>query len=169
VLGGYEPTDDPWRQIFQESVSRDNLWITAAEHKALARGEVPEPLRQRIARFHLVDNTRGEPPMWREDEIRSIELRLRDGRLKGSVHLETDRGDRGYEAELLGSVEVEGGRVERMELVALGEFWGAGPFTGKGPEGRFPLAVTFELADGTDVADRIPPQGARGWLEGYLR
>ena len=169
VLGGYEPTDDPWRQIFQESVSRDNLWITAAEHEALARGEVPEPLRRRIARFHLVDNTRGEPPMWKEGEIRSLELRLRDGRLEGSVHLETDRGDRGYEAELLGVVEVEGGRVMRLELVALGEFWGAGPFTGGAPEGRFPLAVTFELADGTDVADRITPHGSRGWLGGYLR
>ncbi|QDV36307.1 hypothetical protein [Tautonia plasticadhaerens] len=169
VLGGYGPTDDPWRRIFQESVSRDNLWVTAAEHEALARGEVPEPLRRRIARFHLIDNTRGEPPMWEEGEIRSIELRLRDGRLEGSVHLETNRGDRGYEAELLGVVEVEGGWVVRLELVALGEFWGAGPFTGGAPEGRFPLAVTFEIADGTDVADRIPPQGSRGWLDGYLR
>jgi hypothetical protein len=169
VLGGYEPTDDPWRRIFQESVSRDNLWITAAEHGALARGEVPESLRRRIARFHLVDNTRGEPPMWEGGEIRSLEMRLRDGRLTGTVCLETDRGDRGYEAELRGVVEVKGGRVVRLELVALGEFWGAGPFTGVAPEGRFPLAVTFELADGTDLADRIPPQGSRGWLEGYLR
>ena len=34
--------------------------------------------------------------------------------------------------------------------------------------GRFPLAVSMTLADGRDVADQILPQGARGWLEGYL-
>jgi hypothetical protein len=25
------------------------------------------------------------------------------------------------------------------------------------------------LADGTDAADQIPPQGSRGWVQGYIR
>lgn len=169
VLGGYEPTTDRWRTIFQESVSRDNLWITADEHEALVRGDVPVSLQRRLARFHLVDNTRGEPPMWSEDEIRSLRIHLDDGRLTGRVHLETDRGDRGYEAELLGHLETKDGRVVRLDLVALGKFWGEGPFTRGAPKGKFPLAISFSLADGADVADQIPPQGARGWLPGYLR
>jgi len=169
VLGGYEPTTNRWRTIFQESLSRDNLWITADEHEALVRGDVPLSLQRRIARFHLVDNTRGEPPMWSEDEIRSLQLRLDEGRLSGSVHLETDRGDRGYEAELLGHVKTANGRVVRLDVVALGEFWGEGRFTRGAPEGRFPLAISFTLADGTDTADEIPPQGSRGWAESYLR
>ena len=40
--------------------------------------------------------------------------------------------------------------------------------TRNAPKGRFPFAVAFTLADGSDVADKIPPQGSRGWLEGYL-
>ena len=61
------------------------------------------------------------------------------------------------------------GKVIRLDVVALGQFWGQGPYTGGAPKGKFPLAISFTLADGKDVADRIPPQGSRGWLRGYLR
>ncbi|MBW3600499.1 MAG: hypothetical protein KY475_24945 [Planctomycetes bacterium] len=169
VLDGYEPTADPWKAIFQAALSRDNLWITQSEHEALVRCELPQSLLRRIARFHLVDNTRGEPTMWSDKEIRLLDLKLHDGRISGRVHMETTRGDRGYEAELLGFVETEDGRVTRLDLVAKGDFWGEGPFTGGAPEGRFPLGVSFTLADGSEAADRIPPQGSRGWLPGYLR
>jgi hypothetical protein len=169
VLDGYEPTTDPWKAIFQAALSRDNLWLGKSEHEALVRGELPASVQKRIARFHLIDNTRGEPPMWREDEIRKLEMQLRDGQLTGRVHLETARGDRGYEADLYGVVETKDGRVTRFDLVAKGDFWGQGPFTGGAPKGRFPLAVSFALADGSEAADQIPPQGARGWVPGYLQ
>lgn len=169
VLDGYGPPVDEWERIFHESVSRDNLWITGDEHRALVRGEVPRSLQQRIARFHLVDNTRGEPPMWEGKDLRSVSMSLDDGQLTGAVRLATGDGRRGYEADLLGVVEVEDDRVVRFDVVALGDAWGEGTYTGGAPEGRFPLAVSFTLADGTDVADAIVPQGSRGWLPGYLR
>lgn len=169
VLDGYEPTDNHWRQIFQTATSRDNLWISQSEHQALVRGEVPASLQRRIARFHLVDNTRGEPPMWQDAEIREVDMKLHAGQLTGKVHLETRKGDRGYEAELLGTVKTQDGKVVSFDVVALGKFWGEGPFTGRAPKGKFPLAVSFELADGTDVADMIPPQGSRGWVPGYIQ
>ncbi len=168
VLGGYEPASDKWRHIFQTSLSRDNLWISKQEHEALVGGTVPASLCERIARFHLVDNTRGEPPMWKHDEIRQLDVRLQHGRLSGSVHLETKDGTRGYKAELLGTMETKNSRITRFDVVALGQFWGEGSYTRGAPEGEFPLAVGFALADGTDVADRIPPQASRGWLQGYL-
>lgn len=169
VLGGYEPTTDRWRQIFQSATSRDNLWISGSEHLALARGEIPTSLQRRIARFHLVDNTRGEPPMWKDREVRHLEMALKDGELTGKVSLATDGRDRGYEADLRGTVAVENGKVVRLDLVARGEFWGEGPFTRGAPKGRFPLAIAFTLADGQDAADRIPPQASRGWVQGYIR
>ena len=169
ILGGYEPTTDKWRRIFQTALSRDNLWITAEEHRALSRGEIPAKLQKRIARFHLVDNTRGEPPMWREKEIQRLEMKLVKGRLTGRVQLKTARGDRGYDADLLGFVESKNGKVTRLDIVVRGKFWGEGRYTRRAPKGRFPLAVSFSLADGKDVADRIPPQGSRGWVPGYLR
>ncbi len=169
VLGGYEETDDAWRKIFQSALSRDNLWISKSEHEALARGEVPASLQQRIARFHLIDNTRGEPPMWEEKEVRQLEMKLSEGRLTGSVHLETANGQRGYRAALVGFVETKNNQVVRFDLVAHGRFWGEGTYTRGAPKGKFPLAVSFTLADGTDVADAIPPQASRGWVAGYIR
>lgn len=169
VLGGYKPTANRWRRIFQTSLSRDNLWISRSEHQALVRGEIPASLQKRIARYHLVDNTRGEPPMWREKEIRKIEMRLTNGRLTGRVRLATSDGSRGYDAELKGFITAKAGKVVRFDVVALGKFRGEGRYTRGAPKGKFPLAVSFSLADGSDVADKIPPQGSRGWLRGYLR
>jgi len=169
VLGGYEPTTDRWQGIFQSALSRDNLWISAAEHQSLVQGQIPVSVQKRIARFHLVDNTRGEPPMWREKEIRQLQMTVRGNRIEGHVLLRTDGGERGYQAELFGELEVKAGKVVRLDLLARGDFWGDGPYTRNAPKGKFPLAVSFTLADGTDVADRIPPQGSRGWLPGYLR
>lgn len=169
VLDGYEPTTDRWRRIFQSAISRDNLWISKAEHESLVRGEVPASLQRRLVRFHLVDNTRGEPPMWRDNEIRSLEMKLVDGQVTGSVHVETGPGNRGYQAEIRGHIETKDGKVTRMDLVAHGDFWGEGTYTRGAPKGKFPLAVAFTLADGTDVADAIPPQGSRGWVQGYIR
>ena len=169
ILDGYEPTTDRWKHIFQNAVSRDNLWISKAEHQSLVQGEVPTSLQERIARFHLVDNTRGEPPMWKPQEIRKLDANLRDGKLIGSADLRTSRGDRGYQANLLGFVETKEDKVVRLDLLALGEFWGEGTYTKGAPQGKFPLAVSFTLADGSDTADGIPPQGSRGWLQGYLR
>ncbi len=169
VLDGYEPSTDRWRRIFQTALSRDNLWISKSEHQALVGGEIPQSLQKRIARFHLVDNTRGEPPMWRENEIHKLNLKLKQGRLSGIVHLKTQNGKRGYEAQVFGFVEIKNEKVVRFDLVAHGDFWGEGRYTGGAPKGRFPLAIAFTLADGTDVADQIPPQASRGWVRGYIR
>lgn len=169
VLGGYEKTTDEWRKMFQEGMGRDNLWIRKDEHESLARGEVPESLITRLARFHLVDNTRGEPPMWEADEIIEKTIVLKDGKLSGSLHLRTASGEREFKADLLGYLQVTEGKVSRFDLVAKGLFRGDGPYTHGAPEGEFPLAIAFRLADGSDLADGIPPQGSRGWLDGYLK
>ena len=169
VLGGYEPTTDPFQSIFQTAISRDNLWISASEHAALTKGQVTAALQQRIVRFHLVDNTRGEPPMWRENEVKQVTMQIDNGKLSGTVHLETQDGKRGYRAELLGRVKSTGGKIVRFDVVALGDFWGEGTYTRRAPKGKFPLGITFRIADGTDVADRIQPQASRGWVDGYIR
>ena len=169
VLGGYEEPENEYRRIFQTSLGRDNLWISANEHTALAKGQLPQSLLKRLARFHMVDNTRGEPPMWRENEIKKLEGKIEKGQLRATVQLKTAKGDRGYEAELFGRVETKGGKVTRLDVVAKGQFWGEGTYTRNAPKGRFPLAIAFTLADGKDAADTIPPQGSRGWLPSYIR
>lgn len=168
VIDGYEQTNDKWREIFQQSISRDNLWITKSEHQSLVQGTFPESLTRRIARFHLVDNTRGEPPMWRPNEIQKSNITLTQSSLSGSAKLSTESGDRTFDVQLSGTVETEGKKVTRFQVVAQGHFKGEGRYTRGAPKGEFPLAIFFSLADGTDIADSIPPQGSRGWVQGYL-
>ncbi len=168
VLSGYEETDDAMQKIFQVALSRDNLWVSRSEHSAIAAGRFPKSLAQRIARFHLVDNTRGEPPMWRENEVVNTNFELDGTIVRGHAELSTASGDRSYSVDLLGELQTENGKVVQWDMVASGSFYGEGRYTRGAPLGKFPLAISFTLADGSDIADTIPPQGSRGWLRGYL-
>jgi hypothetical protein len=169
VLGGYARADDEMLQIRQESLGRDHLWVRKDEADELCKDSLPETLKMRIARFHLVDNTRGEPPFWSEAEVKRLEVTLRKGTLSGAVHLETKSGDRGFSGRVFGFVEAKDGKVTRFDVVATGEFWGEGTYTTGAPKGKFPFAVAFALSDGKGNERWIPPGGARGNLKAYLR
>ncbi len=169
ILGGYSSPKDKWEKIFHSAIARDNLWITKSEHGELVNGNFPRVLAERIARFHLIDNTRGEPPMWTKEEVREIDVKLADGKISGHVTLKTATGSRGFDAEIQGIVKTTDGKVTQFDCVAKGKYWGQGQYTQGAPEGKFPLAVSFRLADGKDTADDIPPQGSRFWTDGYLR
>lgn len=169
ILSGYDPPESQFQQIFQTALSRDNLWITQSEHAALVAGRVPQKLIERLARFHLVDNTRGEPPMWALDEIQSARLNIKGTMLQGRFRLATADGRRSYEASLRGELAVEQGRVVKFNAVVLGTFSGEGRYTRNAPKEPFPLAISLTLADGSDIADSVPPQGGRGWIDGYLK
>lgn len=169
ILGGYDKPETHFERIFQTSLSRDNLWITAAEHQQLIAGKVLDSLATRIARYHLVDNTRGEPTMWRATEIKDSKFSIINGRLTGHVELSSASENRSYTCDLLGFIEHNGSTVTRFDVVALGQFSGEGRYTRNAPKKPFPLGISFTLADGTDIADGIPPQGSRGWLDGYLK
>lgn len=165
VLGSHEAKAGG---VPRDALGNDHLWVRKDEAAELAKGVVPRSLQIRIARFHLVDNTRGEPPFWKEDEIRRLEMTLDKGKLTGSVHLETKAGDRGFDARFFGIVAADDGKVARFDLVAKGEFWGEGTFSRGAPKGRFPFAVAFRLTE--EESERvIPPGGARGNVKGYLR
>jgi hypothetical protein len=172
--------------------AQDHLWLTKDEVASLAPPEakagesypLPEPIARRMARFHLVDNTRGEPTMWTRDDIRSQKMTLTvveasrkqtKLRLKGTVLLSTDadleKAGRGYDVALLGHVELsrEGDfpKLTRFDVVALGDHWGEGRFTRRARPGRQPFGVSFDLATGNSPADHVPPQAARNFNE-YL-
>ncbi|MFN3652851.1 MAG: hypothetical protein ACK47B_25010 [Armatimonadota bacterium] len=159
------------------ATGRDHVWITKEEARALlpARWEkgaaVPlsKAVTERLLRFHLVDNVRGEPPMWGRDEIRQADLQLvvedpAAGRLRlaGTAVLRTADSSRGYEARLQGYVEYDraADQFRRFDLLSWGRAWGEGPYTRRAPEGKFPLLVALSLA-GDAPADRVPPQASR--------
>lgn len=168
-----------------DEASRDHLWLTEAEWRSLLPPKgakagdtfpLPPAIGRRIARFHLIDNTRGEPPMWQAGDVRKAGLKLAversDGekvvlRLEGSVLLATNAdpsaAGRGYDATLLGYVgyNPKADRIDRFDVVALGDHWGEGTFTRGARPGRTPLGVAFKQASGDEPGDTVPPQAAR--------
>ncbi len=165
--------------------SHDHLWLLPEDINALVpagpkvgdRVNVPERLAVRIGRFHLVDNTRGEPPAWSRGQMRegklhavvdSVKGDLVTLKLDGAYLLTTQAGpqsDRGFEARFLGCIAVNTATrsLERFDAVAVGDHWGQGPFTRGARPGRTPLGVAFALSRGDAAADRVPPQAAREW------
>src|SRR5262249_7858538 len=67
-----------------DKAARDHMWLTEAEWRSLVPAEVakgdkfplPPAVAERLVRFHLIDNTRGEPPMWTREEVRKNDLTL---------------------------------------------------------------------------------------------
>jgi hypothetical protein len=173
-----------------DKAARDHLWLTAADLKALVPADarvgdkfpLPPAIAERIARFHLIDNTRGEPPMWKKQEIRRNDLTLTvteatdkrvQLRLEGTTLVasdaDVDKAVRGFDARLLGSLGYDRSRqaLDRFDVVAVGDCWGEGTFTRNARKGRMPLGVAFELAGGDAAAALVPPQAARD-LDIYL-
>ncbi len=164
--------------------SVDHLWIRHNEWSELVaaagrdgKAAFPPALISRILRFHLVDNTRGEPPMWGPSEIRSSRLELiRTGpnefRLEGEALLSTDpdpiAAQRGFDAKLSGEIAGDEKGLTRFDLLALGEHWGEGPFTRGARPGRQPFAVAFTLGQPGAVGHEVPPQGIR-FEDGYYQ
>ena len=168
----WPPGDGSIRDIFRSSIGRDHLWILEDEVAELGRGVFPERLARRIARFHLIDNTRGEPPMWRPGELRAVRMELNGAELNGSAAVAVDGAipgaqQRGYQASLRGVVTADGDRLTRFDVVARGLYWGHGPYTGGAPAGLFELTVALTLAAVDDEATGVPPQASRD-LRGYL-
>jgi hypothetical protein len=173
-----------------DQAAHDHLWLTREDWRVLvparakvgARRAMPAHLVRRIVQFHLIDNTRGEPPMWEREQVRSSKLtltveeagkntvRLRmDGLALLATDAKTSKAARGFDVRLLGYVEYDARakKITRFDLVALGDHWGQGRYTGGARPGRQPLGIAFELARGKSAADQVPPQAARD-IGGYL-
>ena len=172
-----------------DKAARDHLWITADELKQLApakavvgsRYPVPEKVAKRICRFHLLDNTRGEPAAWSREQVRarrftlkvvSVDTEAIGLRLEGEAVMMTDadpaKAERGFEVRLRGELRYLPVKktFDRFDVVAVGSHWGDVSHTQKARPGKSLLGISLELA-GPRPADKIPPQGARN-LDSYF-
>lgn len=170
-----------------DRASRDFLWLTKSEVASLAPGEkkagetyaVPKGIAMRIARFHLIDNTRGEPDAWKKTEVQSIDLTLTAtsatamqvelrlaGKFRLSDHTVESLSKRGYEGTIEGRLTYDRskGTFTTFEAAAIGDHWGCSTFTKVGMRpGKQPLGVAFGFVNGEKPSDRVPPQAAREW------
>lgn len=145
----------------------DRVWVLKEEIDALAQGRMPDSLLERIARFHLGDNTRCILMKWAPDAIRQARARLKPAaagyELEGGVVLE--QGPRGYEAGLQGRVEVRDGALRVFDVVAHGRAWGRHNGVPFAPLGKFTLTIGFRVAP-AGAFDALP---VLNWDEDYLR
>jgi hypothetical protein len=158
----------------------DHLWVWPEELAGLVppragvghRWNGPKTLARRIARFHLVDNVRGEPPHYRADEVRDAILTCTLTREEGEratvalsgYFLLDASGDAKYPRGFRGGLRGEAvwnraeKRWERVDLYAEGDTFGQGRWNPGAPLGAFRLGVAFEVVpDG--FAEDVPPQG----------
>ena len=171
------------KSIGGEKAARDHVWITKDEVKALApakaevgfRYAMAAPVADRLARWHLIDNTRGEPQLWKPEDVRAKRISLVvtaatadaiDIKLEGEVLIATDadtsKAERGYEVRLLGSLRYlpAKGTFDRFDIIAVGTHWGEHFDTAPARPGKSLLGQSFELA-GDKPGDRVAPQGIR--------
>ncbi len=156
----------------------DHLWIKPEEYAALLPTDerpvaLPAEMVFRIARWHLTDNTRGEPPFWDLPDVREAAITLAkqpDGtvRMSGTFHMETPDGTRGFRGRLVGTLQGTRSALTKWEAVVLGDHWGAGPYTPGARPGKSPLGFAFSLVAKPTPADLLPPQAAH-WSDGYWR
>ncbi|MBI3725434.1 hypothetical protein HY251_16010 [bacterium] len=183
-----------------KGVGRDHLWVLEEEVAAIAKGlstgeacDLPKTLVARIARWHLLDDVRGEPDRWRAGEVRRAELRAtrvtsKEGlaaRVSGAFSMlaaagkksEDGRalGERGYEGTIEGELAVSPSpaRLATFRLLARGKAWGESTYTPSPPAGKFPLSVAFVLLSSGKKGEKAPPfvvspQGLDDGRETYL-
>jgi hypothetical protein len=189
-------TSESWEpgtcgQPYGDQPARDHLWILADELAAMNPKEVsegmeidvPSMLVTRLARFHLLDNTRGEPPSWNAEEVKRARIKLRatnvdpktiHWRVTGEALMQTvgtaNKNERGFEARIGGTLTInrQSGRIDAMTVVAVGDHWGEATFTRGARTGKAPLGVLIETPKDERVAAEVPPQFARD-LPIYLR
>lgn len=170
--------------------ARDHMWLTREEWQGLIPSDarvgqtfaMPDVLTRRLLRFHLADNTRGEPNYWNSSEVRKAELTWKvrsvsEGKIEleltGKALLSTDanpkEAKRGYDVSLNGQLSYDRAKkaITKFDLLAVGDHWGEGNFTRGARPGRTPLGIVFELVEGKDPAERIPPQAGRD-IHGYF-
>ena len=179
--------------------NQDNAWFTRDEARrflperpaAGMRHEVPTPLVQRLARFHLVDNVRGQTTAFGEREVERAALHTEVVSVEGSgvdLRLEGEtraaaRGTwsirgfqdmdaptpqaRGVVTRISGSAkfDLELGRFLEFDAAATGERWGGTQYNCRGDDlAPAPIGFALTLA-GRSPADRVAPAFFRlyGW------
>jgi hypothetical protein len=164
--------------VLNHSVGRDHLWVYRSDIEGIlgktGRFEMPKALVARLVRFHLVDNVRGEPEFWTPSQVRAADFHMQpkgSGRyaFTGSFAMKTEDGARGLEGKMEGEMSVDPHTklVTRFRAFADTTAWGAGPWTPRPPEGRFP--IRFAWLDTDDEYSQVTPPQAASYGDGEYR
>lgn len=164
----------PGADALNRRAQRDHLWILADEGREIltaSGGEagfaLPRSLVARMVRFHLVDNVRGEPDMWRPEEVRRADFTARRTHdtpptrtiaFSGVFALRSPR--QSHEGKIVGEFDIDRhtAKIVRFRAYSQGQAWGSGTWTGGAPEGTFPLVIAM-IETNDAVSRAVSPQG----------
>ena len=191
------PRDPPQQGRWAGAWNQDFAWFSKDEAAEFLPGEiepgrtheVPRALVERLARFHFLDNVRGQTPPFPAPAIEHATLASRVTAVKGdvvSLGLEgrtkaVQKGvwpvrvfddmnqpsahERGLEMKLLGSARFDRkqGRFIGFEVVAVGTRWGGTQYNYRGNDlAPAPFGAVLSLA-GASRAERVAPEHFRGY------
>jgi hypothetical protein len=179
--------------------NQDFAWFLRDEARSLlpespepgGKQSVPRRLVERIARFHLVDNVRGQTEPFPHGSVERAEMTvdvtavegdLVSIRIAGATRARQEmrtgvagdrdmndpkRRERGFEAKLLGraTFDLKAAKFTSFEMVAVGTRWGGTLYNGRGGDlDPAPIGVVFTLA-ADEPAERVAPAffGGYGW------
>lgn len=153
--GNRTTAGDKYAALFQNSVGVDRLWITPSEHQRLAAGEWPESLTRRFAA--MLSYLSG---------VKREKLRAHIRLAKGGLVSGSWTGADSRSARIRGKLEVIGGRITKMQVLAQGAVQqvldcGFSANLQTIPKNRFPqAALLMELADISQPMHRVTPYRA---------
>ncbi|MFM9873522.1 MAG: hypothetical protein ACKVQS_08685 [Fimbriimonadaceae bacterium] len=164
------------------SIGRDHYWIFPEDIGEINNSKgnhfaMPTKMARRMARFHLVDNVRGEPNRWRYDNIRVLDIEMTrvspmEYNFEGLYKLTNLEGHGGTEKGIAGRIRgfltlnKARSQATQFEAYAEGYAWGDHENTSGAPPGKFPLKIAFRSVD-DEIARSVPPQQSYFWDE-YL-
>ena len=191
------PRDPPQQRRWADAWNQDFAWFTKDEARQFLPREI-EPGRtrkvlrtlvKRLARFHFIDNVRGQTPPFPARAIEDVTLTGRVTAVNGdvvSLRLEgrtkaVQKGDwsirgfddmnrpsgqeRGLEMKLLGSARFDRkqGRFVGFEVVAVGTRWGGTQYNCRGDDlAPAPFGAVLSLV-GASRAERVAPEHFRDY------
>ncbi len=168
-------------------IGRDHFWILRDELQQITSSiqdngrpfALPSPLVARMVRFHLIDNVRGEPDMWKPEEVKqkNFSARYVGGNASakfyefhGDFGQRTSDGKRGLQGSIDGRFQVAITQLKISQFRAFAQMkaWGASRFTPGAPAGQFPLLTAMVEAN-DQVSQVVPPQALYEWSDYYLK
>jgi hypothetical protein len=160
-----------WNQDFAWFTKEEARQIVPEQPKVGEKRDVPDALRRRIARLHLIDNVRGQTAPFEDREVEKalltsevlgVEGNVVTLRLEGetgtfsegtwTIHGLRDRNPtpqkRGFEMRLRGKAkyDLKTERFTSFDMVALGWRWGGTQYNGRGNDlDPNPIGIAFTL------------------------
>ncbi|MCH8274168.1 MAG: hypothetical protein IH851_05200 [Armatimonadetes bacterium] len=180
-----------WNQDFAWFKKSEARLFLPQDFSDKSTHNVPDAVARRIARFHLVDNVRGQTSPYDNNALRRASMQMQVTDRKGSIvsiRLEGEfktstsgqwsvsgyrdmnkpsQQDRGVEVRLLGRAKYDQSkqRFIEFEMVAIGTRWGGTQYNGRGDDlPAAQIGFAFTLA-GDSPSERVTP--AHFWGYGW--